>query len=65
MWREPKKKYFNDELFPRKKKIENQSKIAGYQSQFVTQTKIKNQETYASTRAALEYGAYEKVLYQS
>ena len=41
MWREPKKNYFNDELFPRKKKIENQSKIAGYQSQVVTQTKTK------------------------
>ena len=38
MWREPKKNYLNDELFPRKNKIENQSKITGYQSQVVTQT---------------------------
>ena len=52
--------------FSKKKKIENQTKIAEYQSQVVTptKTKLKNQKT-AITRAALEYGAYEKVLYQS
>ena len=46
MWREPKKNYFNNELFPRKKEIENQTKIAGYHSQVVTptKTKLKNQK---------------------